>query len=325
MSTTPELSNLKIESKHVKVLILGAGPAGLSAALYAARADLQPLVLTGIQLGGQVSLTNTIENYPGFPEGVGGTELGELFQRQAERFGARVEFDTAISVDLSSTPFKVTTDNSEYNADTLIICTGANPNALNIPGETNLIGRGVSYCATCDGWFFKEKNVVVVGGGDSALEEGLFLTRFANSVTIIHRRDALRAGVILQKRAMENPKINFIWNSIVTNAIGEDKLTAVGIRNVQTGEESELMTDGLFIFVGHTPNTQMFVGQLEVKDGYIQVDYKMHTSIPGVFAAGESADGHFKQVTISAGMGAAAAMEATQFLEQNKDTEQKSN
>jgi thioredoxin reductase (NADPH) len=310
------LSTSKAESQHVRVLILGAGPAGLSAALYAARADLQPLVLTGLQLGGQVSLTNTIENYPGFPEGVGGTELGELFQKQAERFGARVELDSAQSVDLSACPFKVTTDNGEYDADTLIISTGANPNLLNIPGEAGLTGRGVSYCATCDGWFFKDKKVVVVGGGDSALEEGLFLTRFANSVTIIHRRESLRAGAILQKRALDNPKVKFIWNTVVSEAVGAEKLTAVKLKNVRSGEESVFPTDGLFIFIGHTPNTQLFVGQLDMENGYIKVDNRMHTSIPGVYAAGESADSHFKQVLTSAGMGAAAAIEATRFLEQ---------
>ncbi len=298
------------------MLILGAGPAGLSAALYAARADLQPLVLTGLQLGGQVSLTNTIENYPGFPEGVGGTELGELFQKQAERFGAKVELDSAQSVDLSVRPFKVPTDNGEYSAETLIVSTGANPNLLNVPGEAGLTGRGISYCATCDGWFFKDKQVVVVGGGDSALEEGLFLTRFATSVTIFHRRDSLRAGAILQKRALNHPKIKFVWNTVVTEAIGTEKLTAVKLKNVLTGEESVFLTDGLFIFIGHTPNTQIFAGQLEMENGYIKVDERMHTSVPGVFAAGEAADSHFKQVITSAGMGAAAAIEATRFLEQ---------
>jgi thioredoxin reductase (NADPH) len=309
-------STSKAESKHVKVLILGAGPAGLSAALYAARADLQPLVLTGLQLGGQVSLTNTIENYPGFPEGVGGTELGELFQKQAERFGAKVELDSAQRVDLTARPFKVATDNGEYTAEMLIISTGASPNLLNVPGEVELTGRGVSYCATCDGWFFKSKQVVVVGGGDSALEEGLFLTRFASSVTIIHRRDSLRAGAILQKRALNHPKIKIIWNTVVTDAVGNDKLTAVKVKNVRTSKESVFPTDGLFIFVGHTPNTQLFTGQLEMENGYINVDDRMHTSIPGVFAAGEVADSRFKQVITSAGMGAAAAIEATRFLEQ---------
>lgn len=311
-----DLSTSKPNTEHVKVLIIGAGPAGLSAALYAARADLQPLVLTGLQLGGQVSLTNSIENYPGFPEGVGGVELGELFQKQAERFGARVEFDSAQSVDLSARPFKVVTDNGKYTSDTLIISTGASPNLLNIPGESGLTGRGVSYCATCDGWFFKDKKVVVVGGGDSALEEGLFLTRFATSVTIIHRRDNFRAGAILQKRAQDNPKVKFIWNTIVTDIVGVDKVESIKIRNILTDKEDSFPTDGLFIFVGHTPNSQMFTGQLEMENGYIKVNDRMHTSIPGVFAAGESADPHFKQVITSAGMGASAAIEATRFLEQ---------
>ncbi len=302
--------------KHVKVLVLGSGPTGYSAALYAARAELQPVVLTGMQLGGQAALTYTIENYPGFPEGVGGAQLGELFQKQAEHFGALTEFDLANSVDLSERPFKVTTDSGEYLADVLIVGTGASPNHLEIPGEIELTGRGVSYCATCDGWFFKDKRVVVVGGGDSALEEALFITRYASSVTIIHRRDELRAGAILQKRAKEHPKINFIWDTVVTETIGTDKLEALKLKNVRTGEETILETDGLFIFIGHTPNTQMFKGQLEMSDlGYIKVNDKMETSVPGVFAAGEAADPHFRQVVTSAGMGAAAAISATRFLE----------
>lgn len=304
-------------SRHVKVLILGAGPAGLAAALYAARAELAPVVLTGTQLGGQAALTHTIENYPGFPDGVGGAELGELFQRQAERFGATVEFDTAHQVDLSQRPFRVQTDYGEYLADTLIIATGASPNHLNVPGEEELTGKGVSYCATCDGWFFKDKKVVVVGGGDSALEEGLFLTRYASSVTIIHRRDTLRAGAILQKRAFANPKINFIWNTIVTEILGQEAVEAVRLKNVLTGEETLFPTDGVFIFIGHTPNTQLFAGQLEMENGYIKVDMRMRTSVPGVFAAGEAADPYFRQVITSAGMGAAAAMEATRFLSEH--------
>ncbi|GAB4444174.1 MAG: thioredoxin-disulfide reductase [Anaerolineales bacterium] len=303
-------------AKHVKVLILGSGPTGYAAALYAARAELQPVVLTGTQLGGQAALTHTIENYPGFPDGVGGAELGELFQKQAERFGAVTEFDTANAVDLSKRPFRVTTDSGEYLADVLIIATGASPNHLNIPGEVELTGRGVSYCATCDGWFFKDKKVVVVGGGDSALEEGLFITRYASSVTIVHRRDTLRAGAILQKRAMSHPKIKFIWDTVVTGTIGAEKLEGVKLKNVKTGEESTLETDGLFIFIGHTPNTQMFKGQLEMSDlGYIKVNEKMETSVRGVFAAGEAADPHFRQVVTSAGMGAAAAISATRLLE----------
>lgn len=304
------------EKRHVKVLILGSGPAGLSAALYAARAELEPVVLTGMELGGQAGLTHIIENYPGFPDGVGGPELGELFQKQAERFGAKVEFDTAISVDLSSRPFQVKTENGEYLAETLIIGTGARPNHLEIPGEYEFTGKGVSYCATCDGWFFKDKRVVVVGGGDSALEEGLFLTRFASSVTIVHRRDALRAGKILQNRAFNNPKVSFVWNSVVTDAVGAEKLEHLKLKNVETGEESTLEADGLFIFIGHTPNTQMFEGQLEMRDGgYIVINAHMETNVPGVFVAGEVADNHFRQVVTSAGMGAAAAIQATHFLE----------
>jgi thioredoxin reductase (NADPH) len=315
MFNLSSLPTSKSEPRHVKVLILGAGPAGLSAALYAARAELQPVVLTGTQVGGQASLTHTIENYPGFPDGVGGAELGDLFQKQAERFGAVVEFDSAQSVDLSARPFRVQTDNGEYTADTLIISTGASPNHLNVPGEVELTGRGVSYCATCDGWFFKDKPVVVVGGGDSALEEALFLTRFASSIKIIHRRDSLRAGAILQRRAFENPKIEFVWDSVLTEIVGSEKVEAVRLKNVKTGAESLLPTEGVFIFIGHTPNTQMFAGQLEMEGGYLKVDERMHTSVPGVFAAGESADSHFKQVIVSAGMGAAAAIEATRFLE----------
>jgi thioredoxin reductase (NADPH) len=309
-------SSAQGEKRHVKVLILGSGPAGLSAALYAARAELEPVVLTGMEFGGQAGLTHTIENYPGFPDGVGGPELGELFQKQAERFGAKIEFDTAVSVDLSSRPFHVKTENGEYLAETLIIGTGARPNHLEIPGEYEFTGKGVSYCATCDGWFFKDKKVVVVGGGDSALEEGLFLTRFASSVTIIHRRDTLRAGKVLQKRAFDNPKVSFIWDTVVTEAVGAEKLEYLKLKNLKTGEESRLEADGLFIFIGHTPNTQMFEGQLEMRDGgYIVSNHLMETSVPGVFVAGEVTDNHFRQVVTSAGMGAAAAIQATHFLE----------
>jgi thioredoxin reductase (NADPH) len=302
--------------KHVKVLVLGAGPAGLSAALYAARAELEPVVLTGMQLGGQAALTHTIENYPGFPTGVGGPELGELFQKQAENFGAKVEFGMAYEVDLSQRPYKVTTDSGEYLADTLILTTGANPTHLNIPGEVELTGRGVSYCATCDGWFFKDKKVVIVGGGDSALEEGLFITRYASSVTVIHRRDEFRASSVLQKRAKEHPKMNFILDTVVTEVIGSDKVTTLKLKNVKTAVESTFDTDGFFVFIGHVPNTQMFKGQLEMSDlGYVIVNDKMETNIPGVYAAGEIADPHFRQVITSAGMGAAAAIQATRFLE----------
>jgi thioredoxin reductase (NADPH) len=302
--------------QHVKVLILGSGPAGLSAALYAARAELNPVALTGMQLGGQAALTHTIENYPGFPTGVGGAELGELFQKQAEHFGAKVEFDMAHEVDFSQRPYTVKTDSGEYKADTLIISTGASSIHLGIPGEVEMTGRGVSYCATCDGWFFKDKKVVVVGGGDSAFEEALFITRYASSVTLIHRREEFRAGAILQNRAKEHPKMDFILNTVVTEAMQGDKLTTLKLKHVKTGEESTFETDGLFIFIGHTPNTEMFKGKVEMSDlGYIKVNDKMETNVPGVYAAGEVADPHFRQVITSAGMGAAAAIQATRFLE----------
>ena len=304
-------------TEPVKVLVLGSGPAGLSAALYAARAELCPVVITGMDMGGQAATTFSIENYPGFPEGVGGQELGELFQKQAERFGARLEFDVVTSVDLSKRPFKVATYNKEFLAETLIITTGASPNHLEVPGETEYTGHGVSYCATCDGWFFKEKRIVVVGGGDSALEEALFLTRYASSVTIIHRRNALRAGPILQNRAKENPKVNFIWDTVVNSVNGNGVVKSVSLKNVKTGEISELPVDGVFIFVGHTPNTALFKGQLELDElGYVVSDALMRTSVPGVFVGGEASDPHFRQVVTSAGMGAAAAIEATQFLEE---------
>lgn len=319
------LSNLSSKTaspskENVKVLILGSGPAGLAAALYSARAELDPLVLTGLSLHGQAALTYSIENYPGFPDGVGGSALGELFQKQAERFGARVEFDTATSVDLIQRPFSIKTYGKEYLAETLIIATGADPNRLNISGEQTLTGRGVSYCATCDGFFFKDRNVVVVGGGDSALEEGLFLTRYASSVTIVHRRDSLRAGAILQKRAQENSKVSFVWNSVVTEIVGEEKVKAVQLRNIQTGEVRLFPTDGVFIFIGHTPNTGLFKGQLEMDaHGYIIADAIMQTSVSGVFTAGEVSDSHFRQVVTSAGMGAAAAIQATHFLESHQN------
>ena len=304
------------EQNVESVVIIGAGPAGLSAALYAARGELTPLVLTGMQPGGQAALTFAIENYPGFPDGVGGTELGDLFQKQAERFGARVEFDSAVSVDFTTRPFKVKTYNREILAKTVIIATGASSVHLNVPGETVLAGHGVSYCATCDGWFFKDKEVIVVGGGDSALEEALFLTRYATKITIVHRRDEFRAGAILQTRVKESPKIQFILDSVVKEIRGEDKVTSVLVENVKTGERTEVRTDGVFVFIGHSPNNDMYVGQLEIDNrGYIRVDANMQTNVEGVYACGEAADGDFKQVVISAGMGAIAAIAATRYLE----------
>lgn len=312
-------SNGGEQEEYVRVLIIGSGPAGLSAALYAARADLDPIVLTGMELGGQVSLTFAVENYPGFPEGIGGMELVDLFQKQAQRFGARIEFDLAAEVDFSGRPFRVKTQNGkQYLAESVIISTGASAVHLNVPGETEFTGRGVSYCATCDGWFFKDKEVLVVGGGDSAVEESLFLTRYADNVTIVHRRDELRAGAILTERAKSNPKINFFWNTVVKEISGNGAVKTVTLQDTKTGEERDHQVDGVFIFIGHSPNTGLFKGQLDMdKNGYLVVDNKMQTNIPGVYAAGEVADPYFRQVITSAGMGAAAAIQANHFLEEN--------
>lgn len=302
--------------KVYQSLIIGSGPAGLSAALYAARADLSPLVLSGMDLGGQVSKTDAIENYPGFPEGIQGPELVAIFQAQAERFGAEIVFDSATEVDLSQRPFKVTTYGGEYLAQSLIIASGASVRELGIPGEQEFTGKGVSYCATCDGHFFKGKDLIVVGGGDSALKEGIFLTRFAKSVTIVHRRDELRAGIYLEKKAKDNPKIDFMWDTVVTEIIGDGTVNSVRLKNVKSGEEKVQDVDGVFIFIGHDPNTGLFKDQLEMdEEGYLKLDRYMHTSVPGVFAAGEVGDPHFQQVIYSAGMGAAAAMEAVEYLE----------
>ena len=302
--------------KIYQCLIIGSGPAGLSAALYAARANLAPLVLSGMELGGQVSKTDAIENYPGFPEGIQGLELVKVFQEQAERFGAEVVFDSATAVDLSQRPFKVTTYGGEYLAHSLIIASGASIRELGVPGEQEFTGKGVSYCATCDGHFFKDKDLIVVGGGDRALKEGIFLTRFAKSVTIIHRRDELRAGIYLERKAKENPKINFIWDTVVTEVIGDGTVNSVRLKNVKSGEEKIHDIDGVFIFIGHDPNTELFKDNLELDEqGYLVLDKYMHTNVPGVFAAGEVGDSHFQQVIYSAGMGAAAAMEAVEYLE----------
>ena len=304
------------ETQHVKMLVIGAGPAGFAAALYAARAELEPVVLTGMTLGGQVSITHIIENYPGFPDGLPGPDLGELFKQQAERFGAKVVFDTATEVDFSEQPYKVKTYGGEYLADTVVIATGATPRHLEIPGEEEFTGKGVSYCGTCDGFFFKDKEVIVVGGGDSAMEEGTFLTRFANKVTVVHRRGELRASPILENRAMNNPKVDFVWDTVLNTIEGDNEVAKVQLENVKSGEKSEFKTDGVFIFIGHTPNTQLFTDQLEMDDeGYLVVNKYMETNKPGVYAAGEVADPHFRQVITSAGMGASAAIQATRYLE----------
>lgn len=298
-----------------QVVILGSGPAGLTAALYAARAELAPLVIAGPDLGGQVSLTHIVENYPGFPEGVGGQELVQRLKEQAERFGAEIRLDSATAVDLRRRPFRIVTQGGEVEAWALIIATGAAPRRLGVPGEEDLVGMGVSYCATCDGHFFKGMEVVVIGGGDSALEEGLFLTRYATQVTIIHRRRQLRAGPLLQKRARNHPKIRFLFNKVVTEILGEDVVEGVRLRDVVSGEEQVYPTAGVFIFIGHEPNTALFREQLALDErGYVKVDAYIRTSVPGVFAAGEVADPRYRQVITSAGMGAQAAMEVVHFL-----------
>jgi thioredoxin reductase (NADPH) len=298
------------------VIVIGSGPAGLTAALYTARAGLSPLVVSGNQLGGQVSITSEVENYPGFPDGTTGPELVDYMQKQAERFGARVLIDEVTQVKLMpGGPQGVRTHGDSFETKALVIATGASPRRLDVPGETALIGRGVSFCATCDGFFFRGKQLVVVGGGDSALEEGLFLTRFADAVRVVHRRHELRAGEALKRRAQANDKISFIWDSVVERIEGEDKVEAVQLRNVKTQENTRLTTDGVFIYVGHYPNTDLFKGQLEMDDhGYLQTDARMMTSVPGVFAAGEVQDSVYRQVATSVGQGSAAGIMAERWL-----------
>ncbi len=301
-----------------QVIIIGSGPAGLTAALYTARANLNPLVISGNQLGGQISITSEVENYPGFPEGTTGPELVELMQAQAERFGARIEIDEVTEVDFThGSPFTIKTYSQEYTAQSVIVSTGASPKRLGIPGEEEFIGKGVSFCATCDGFFFRDKDVVVVGGGDSALEESIFLTRFANQVEVIHRRDQLRAGETLKARAVKNEKIDFVWDTVVDEIVGDGKVEAIKLRNVKTGAIHEKTTDGVFIFIGHYPNTDLFEGQLKQDERkYLITDTRMMTSVPGVFAAGEVQDPTYRQIATSVGHGCAAAMSAERWLEQ---------
>lgn len=318
------------ENQVEKVVIIGSGPAGFTAGLYAARANLNPLLITGNEIGGQIAITTEVENYPGFPEGLTGPELVEKFQKQAEKFGTRIEFDWVSEVDLQQHPFVVrTSSDKEHLAESVIISTGATPRRLGVPGETEYTGFGVSYCATCDGFFFRGKDVVVVGGGDSALEEGLFLTKFANKVTIVHRRDELRASKILQSRAFKNPKVAWKWSHVVQsiNASAGDgngippKVTSVTLKDLKSGESYDFAADGVFVYVGHIPNSDLFRGQLDIdENGYLITDRRYHTNIPGVFAAGEIQDHIFRQVVTSAGQGAAAAMEAEKFLANLEDS-----
>ncbi|MBN1203265.1 MAG: thioredoxin-disulfide reductase [Anaerolineae bacterium] len=300
------------------VIIIGSGPAGLTAALYTARANLNPLVFAGHELGGQVSLTHEIENYPGFPDGLSGQELVERMKSQAERFGARIKMFSAVTeVDFSGgPPFTLKTDDGQaYEAEAVIVTVGATSRHLNVPGEKELTGNGVSYCATCDGFFFRDKQVVVVGGGDSAIEEALFLTKFASRVDVVHRRDELRAGQTLQKRAFANDKMHFIWDTVVDTIQGDQAVESVLLRNVKSGDMTEYKTDGVFIFIGHDPNSDLFKGQLERDEfGYVVTDSQMRTNIEGVFAAGEIQDRIFRQVATSVGQGTAAAMSCERWL-----------
>jgi thioredoxin reductase (NADPH) len=303
-----------------ELIIIGSGPAGFTAGIYAGRAQLAPLLVTGSAPGGQMALTSEIENYPGFPQGISGQELTQLMQQQAERFGTRVQMDEVTAVDLSAHPFKVTTYGDEYEARALVIATGTSPRKLGVPGETEFSGRGVSYCATCDGFFFQDRRVVVVGGGDSALEEAIFLTRFATQVNVVHRRNRLRAEKVFQERAFRNEKIDFVWDSVVTEIVGEGKVTGVCLRNVKTEEESTLEANGVFIYVGTIPNTGFLGEQLELDArGYIVTNRQCHTSVPGVFAAGDVQERVLKQVSTAVGSGAMAAMEAEKFIAELED------
>lgn len=298
-----------------QVIIIGSGPAGLTAAIYAARTFLNPLLITGNELGGQIATTTDVDNFPGFPNGVTGPELYELMQKQAERFGTRSIFDEVTAVDLKQHPFKIKTTSDEYETKALIIATGASPRKLGVPGEAEFLGRGVSYCATCDGFFFRNKEVMVVGGGDSALQEGLFLTKFANRVRIIHRRDQLRAGPSLQERMKKNEKMQVVWNAVIKEIQGNGAVENVLLEDTQTGESRAEPVNGVFVYIGHEPNTALFKGQLEMDhEGYLIVDSRLHTNIPGVFAAGEVHDKVFRQAIASAGYGCMASMEAEKFL-----------
>lgn len=310
--------------KRERVVIIGSGPAGFAAALYTARAQLKPVMIVGPQLGGQLGLTADIENYPGVVDDISGMDLVERFRNQVEHFGTELVYDNVTSVDFTGgTPFTVKTTDTTYLADTVIVTIGANPRALNVPGEQEGVGAGVSYCGTCDGFFFRGKEIVVVGGGDSAIEEAIFLTKFATKVEVIHRRDSLRAGVALQTRAMKNPKISFIWNTVVEKIHTDSNkiVSAVDLHNVVTGERYTKPTQGIFIFIGHTPNSDVFGGQLAVNDGgYLITDSLYRTNVEGVFAAGEIQDEVWRQVATSVGQGVGAAMSAIHWLQTHEDT-----
>lgn len=298
-----------------KLLIIGGGPAGLSAAIYASREGFNPLVIAGMNAGGQLLLTSVVENFPGFPDGVDGPVIIDLMRKQAEKFDTRFVDQNVTKVDFAKRPFRVFTEDAEYEADSVIIATGANAKWLGIESEKKLIGKGISSCATCDGPFFKNKDVVVVGGGDTAMEDSLFLTKFVNSITIVHRRGELRASKIMQERVKSNQKIKFVWDSVIDEVLGDEKVVGVRLKNLKTGATSEMEADGIFVAIGYSPNTAMFNGQVNLDEqGYIKAEDEVKTNIEGVFVAGDVADKVYRQAATASGSGVKAALLAREYL-----------